>query len=92
MKTSPPPPVLDLGHHPKPELGPFGLLNPETEDFFVTFYGEAQGQVNRLIAHRALVPDFNPERIKNNDRVNFIQRPVLPFPNLVHDLVGDPRD
>ena len=92
MKTSPPPPVLDLGHHPQPELGALGLLDPQAQNLFVALNGEAQRQIDRLVADHPLVADFDPERVENDDRINLVQGPVLPVPNLVHDFIGDPRN
>ena len=38
----------------------------------------------------ALITDLDPERIEEHDRIDQIQRPVLPVPDLLKHCVGDP--
>ena len=81
MKTSPPPPVLDLGHHPQPELGALGLLDPQAQNLFVALNGEAQRQIDRLVADHPLAADFDPERVENDDRISISFNVILEWDN-----------
>ena len=53
---------------------------------------ERQRHIDDLVLDQALIADFDPQRVKKHDRVDRIERSVLPFPHLVEDGVGDPAD
>ena len=42
-----------------------------------------------LTADKALVPDFDPDRIEEDEGKDRIERPVLPFANLFENRIGD---
>jgi hypothetical protein len=50
---------------------PTGILRPVRLD--------AERDVDRLVAHQAFVPDFDPQRIEEDKRIARLQRTVLPF-------------
>jgi hypothetical protein len=52
----------------------------------------AQRDVDRLVADKALIPDLDPERVEENQRIACLERPVLPFADRLQDRVGDGRD
>ena len=58
----------------------------------MTFAIQGQGQVDGLVPDHALVADLDPERVEEDHRIDRIEWPVLPFPHLVEDGVGDPAD
>src|SRR4051794_32169050 len=69
-----------------------GLLDPEPEDFLATAGAHAELQVDGLVADRAFVPDLDPERVEEDQRVDRLQRPVPPLGDLVQDRLGDGAD
>src|SRR5262249_42966442 len=65
------------------------LLDPQPQHPLLAFAVEGERHVDRLVAHQPLVADLDPQRVEENHRV---ERPVLPFANLLEDRVGDPAD
>ena len=51
-------PVLDLVHHPHPELGAFGLLDPDAQNFLGAVRQDAKSDLDRLVPHEAFIPDL----------------------------------
>ena len=68
--------VLDLVHHPQPELGALGLLDPKAQHFLVAGGAHADRQVHGLVLDQPLVADLDPQRIEEHDRVAWLQRPA----------------
>ena len=83
---------LEVVHHAQPELGAFGLLDPQAEDVLVPGTPHADGQVYGLVAYQALVTDLDPQRIEVHDRVGRLQRPRLPRSNFVDDRIRHHRN
>lgn len=50
---------LQVVHHPQPELGHLGLLDPEARHVTCAVAAHAQRQVDRLVAHHAFVADLD---------------------------------
>ena len=84
--------VLQLVHDPQPELGALGLLDPEAEDLLGAVGQDAERDVDRLVADDALVADLDPDGVEEDQRIDRLERPVLPFGDLLQDGVGDGRD
>ena len=82
-------PVLELIHDPQPELGAFGLLDPQTEDLLGAIGQNGEGEIHRLVANEPLVADLDPDGVEENDGVAGIQRPVLPFAHRLENCIGD---
>jgi len=82
------PAVAQLGHYPQPEFRTFGLLDPKPKDFLVARTAHPNGQVHRAVVDRALVADFDPHRVKENDCVGRFQPPALPGADLLEHHVG----
>ena len=59
--------VLQLVHYPEPKLGAFRLLDPNAENLFATVGQDAERDVNRFIADKALISDFDPGSIEKDD-------------------------
>ncbi len=85
-------PVLEFVHHPQPELGTLGLLDPDAEDFLGPVGQDAERDVDRLVAHEAFVPDLHPDRVEEHQRVAGIEWPPLPFRDRLQHGVGHRRD
>ena len=75
-----------------PELGALAALNPEPEDLLVALHVDAEGEVDVLVLHEPAVAPLHDEGVQEDDRVDGIERPVLPCLDLVEDAVGHPRD
>ncbi len=48
---------------------------------------KSQGQINSLVADRAFIADFNPQGIKDDDRINRIKRAVLSVSDFIYDSI-----
>ena len=84
--------VAQLVHDPQPELGALGLLDPEAEHLLGAVGADAERDVDGLVAHRALVADLDPQRVEEDQRVERLERPVLPLGDLVEHGVGHRAD
>jgi len=71
-------PVLELAHDAHPELRPLGQ--------------DTERDVHRLVADKALIPEFDPDRVEEDQRVAGVKRPFLPFSDGFQHGVGDRRD
>jgi hypothetical protein len=83
---------LEFVDHLEPELGPLGLLDPQPEDILLAVRLEGERHVDGFVFDQTLVADFDPPGIEEHHRIDRIERPVLPFPDLVEDRIGDPAD
>src|SRR4029453_3355709 len=84
--------VLEFVHDPEPELGALGLLDPEAEDLLAAVRADAERDIHRLVADRALVADLHAQGVEEDQRVERLERPVLPLGDLVEDGVGHRAD
>jgi hypothetical protein len=64
----------------------------KAQNFFLAIGIESERDIDRLVLDEALIADLDPQGVQENDRVDGIERPVLPRANLVEDGVGDPAD
>ncbi len=78
-------PVLQLVHYRQPELGAFILSNPQAKNLAHPVTGDAEGHINRLVLdHPAVgVADLDPKCVEDHDGIHTVQRPGLPFADLV---------
>ena len=53
---------------------------------------ERQRHVDGLVLDQALVADFDPQSVEKHHRIDRIERPVLPFPDLIKHRIGHPAD
>ena len=83
---------LEVVHHPQPELGALGVLDPDAEDLLLAVDVDPDGQVRGLVLHRAGVADLADDRVEEDHRLDRVQRPGLPLPDLLEDRVGDLAD
>ena len=84
--------ALEFIHDAQPELGAFGLLDPQAQNILGTVGQDTQRDVDRLVAHGAFIADLDPQGIEEHQRIGRIERPVLPFRDLVQYGVGHGRD
>ena len=68
------------------------MLDPEAEDLLLTVEPDAQGNIDGLVADHAFVADLDPQGVEENQRIEVLERPVLPFRHLVEDVLGDRAD
>src|SRR4051812_12818684 len=85
-------PVPEFVHDSQPELGAFGVLDPQAENILRAVCLDAQGDVDRLVADHALVSDLDPHCVEEDERVTRLQRTVLPFRHGLKNRVRHRRD
>ena len=56
--------VFQLVHDAQPKLGALVLLEPQAQDFLGTVGAHAERDVDRFVAHQALVADLDPQASK----------------------------
>src|SRR5215207_9359839 len=66
--------VPEFVHDSQPELGAFGVLDPQAENILRAVCLDAQGDVDRLVADHALVSDLDPHGVEEDERVTRLQR------------------
>jgi hypothetical protein len=76
----------------QPELGALGLLPPDPEHLAVAVDGDAQGEVTRPGANRAVLADLHEQRVEVDDRIDGVQGSGPPRLDVFQDGVGDPAD
>src|ERR1700735_3467960 len=84
--------ILQIVHNLETELGALGLLDPKPQNLLLAGRLDAQDDIDRLVLDQALVADFDPQRVKKDDRINRLKRPALPFAHLIQNGVGDLAD
>ncbi len=75
-----------------PERGALGVLDPDPQHVFDALEVDADGDVGRAAHHAVVLADLDPDGIEVDDRVELLQRPVLPLQDGVGHGVGDRRD
>ena len=83
--------VLQLGQDRQPELCPFVLGQPQAQQLLVTLHIDAQCQIERLVDHPLVRADLQHNAVQIDDGIERIQRPVLPFVDLLDDPLGHLR-
>src|SRR6516162_703945 len=79
---------LELVDDLEPELGAFGLLDPQPQNFLLAVGIECERHVDGLVLDQALIANLDPQGVEKHHRIDRIERPVLPLPNLVKDRIG----
>jgi len=83
---------LQLVHHPKPEFGPLGLFDPKAQHVLLACGVQCQRHVDRLVPDHAFVTHLHPQGVEEHDRINCLERTVLPRRHLVQHRVSHPAD
>src|SRR4029450_4720100 len=76
----------------EPELGALALLPPDPEHLTVAVDADADRQVARARANRAVLADLDHQAVEVGDRVDGVQRPRAPRLDVGQDGVGDAAD
>ena len=84
--------LLEIGQHLHPELRALGLLKPHAEHVAVPVDADPQGEIAGAALHAAALADLEHQAVEEDHRVDVVQRPGLPGPDVVHDGVGHPAD
>ena len=84
--------LLEVVQDLEPELRALALLEPHPEHVPVAFEGDAQREVAGPALHAARFSDLDHEAVEEHDRVEVIERPLLPGTHVLHDRVGDAAD
>ena len=82
-------PVGHLGAHVRPEGGAPVVLDPYARHMLEPVHVDADGDVRRLGRHPAVVARLDPDGVQVQDRIELVQRPLLPFGHGVAHRVGD---
>jgi len=87
-------PVAQVVHDRQPEFCPFVGRDPQAQYLTFAFRSDAKGHVDRLVLDLAAfrIPDFDPERVKENDWVHRLQRAILPVRYLSQNRVSYAAD
>jgi site-specific DNA recombinase len=84
--------VLEFIHDPEPELRALVLLDPEPEDLLGAVRPHPECHMHGLVANHALVADLHPQGIEKHQRIDCIERPVLPARHLIQHRVRHRAD
>src|SRR6185295_15536414 len=80
---------FQLVHDAQPKLGALSLLDPDAQYLLRAVRANAKRDVDGLVADKAFVADFDPDRVEEDQRIADIERSVLPFRDLLQDRIGD---
>jgi hypothetical protein len=70
--------ILQFGQHVPPKLGSCRIGHPHAQHLFPPAHGDPHTTLHRHLHHRPIVPDFTPERVKIDNRINLLQGSILP--------------
>jgi len=79
--------VPELVHHPQPELGALVLFEPQAQHLLRAVGAHAQRDLDRLVAHHPFVADLDPDGVEEDQRVNRVERPLLPGGDFIEHCV-----
>jgi hypothetical protein len=74
------------------ELRALGFLKPHAQHVSRTIHSHAEREIARPTLDAAAIADLEHQRIKEDDRIDVLQRSLLPRPGIIHDRVSDPTD
>ena len=80
--------VLEAVQDRKPVLGAFIITDFNRQDFLLSFSVDPQDDIRCQLFNDPIVTDGVVDRIDEQDRINLIKRPVLPFLDLRQKLVS----
>ena len=84
--------VLQLVHDAQPKFRALGLLDPQAEDLFGSVGPNPARDVDGFVAHHAFVAHLDPDGVEEDQCIERLQRPVLPFGDLLEDGARDRAD
>lgn len=56
-------------HNAQPELGAFGLLDPDAQDLLGAIGQDAEFDVDGLVSNKAFVPDLDADGFEEDQRI-----------------------
>src|SRR3972149_5881371 len=65
-------------HDPQPELGTLVLLKPQTQHLLRAIGADTKSDVDSFIANHAFIADLDADRVEENERIDRIERSLLP--------------
>ncbi len=84
--------VLDLGEDVQPVLGSLAAVSgPQPEDLPPALGRDGQGHIDGPVGDRT-VADLHVDGVDEDDRIDRVEGPGLPFSHALEDLVGDGGD
>ena len=84
------PRFFSSGHIPRPEFCALVIADPEAQGVLLTVILYAYGRVHGLVDHPAFAAGLYYNGIKVDDGIEWIQGPVLPFPDFFDDRIDSP--
>jgi len=85
----------EIGTNRHPEARTFVFADPAAQYFLSAFHINAinaQNRINALVDNLTILPAFEHNAVKTDDRVNRFQRAVLPFVDFRQNFVRDLGD
>ena len=83
--------VLQLVHDAQPDFAP-SVCSIHRPRFPWFRRADSKGDVDGFVAHHAFVAHLDPDGVEEHQRIERLQRPVLPFGDLLEDSVRDRTD
>ena len=83
---------LQVVEHLHPELRPFGVLDPNSQNVPAAVVQHPQGQIHGFATNHGDFADLHAQSIKEHHRIHGLQRARLPRRHLGHDRVSDAAD
>jgi hypothetical protein len=80
--------VVEVVEDRQPELRALRFLPPDPEDLALAVDRDADREVARARAHRAVLADLDHQRVEVDDRVDALERPGPPRGDVLQDGVG----
>src|SRR3546814_5711269 len=68
------------------------LFEPQAQNLFAAIGADAERDMEGLVADHAFIPDLDPDRVEEDQRINRVKRPLLPGGDLVEDRIGHRAD
>src|SRR3546814_1665806 len=68
------------------------LFEPQAQNLFAAIGADAERDMEGLVADHAFIPDLDPDRVEEDQRINRVKRPLLPGGELVEDRIGHRAD
>jgi hypothetical protein len=81
--------VLELGEDLQPELRALTTLKPGAQHITLAVQPDADRGVAGVVSHDVAVADLDDHRVQIDDRVDALQRPLLPGLGVLEHRVGD---
>lgn len=81
------PAILKAVENGQPVLGALVIADLDCQDTFLSFAADSKDDVSRHLPNGPIVPDGVVDRVDVENRIDVIEKPVLPVLNLGQDLI-----